>query len=185
MASCASDFLTWSPDGRVLAFSNSGDDIGILPMDGEREPRLLFSSNYSQFSPSFSPDGRWIAYTSGETGRLRVYVRPYEKPAVAWLVSDEEEAVQPAWSPDGDELFFRRFQSGEMMAVSVRTEPSFESGNQRVLFGGPYAKGSYDVSPDGQRFLMIKQEEERNQTAEIHVVLNWFEELNRLVPTDD
>jgi hypothetical protein len=114
-----------------------------------------------------------------------VYVSPFPNPAeVKWLVSDEGGG-QPVWSPVGTQLFYRN--GDRMMVVSVQTEPTFRRGRPEVLFEGTYLSSGftsgyqyYDISPDGQRFLMIK--ETGSEQAPINVVLNWFEELKRLVP---
>jgi len=179
----------WSPDGSVIALNEirpgSGTDIMILPMDGDRDPQVFISSPANECCPKFSPDGEWLAYVSDETGANQVYVSPYAEPNVKWLVSEEEDGgIQPVWSPDGRELFYR---SGDrMMVTSVQTEATFSAGRPRVLFEGSYETGPfnpgfqyYDISPDGQRFLMIKAGE---VGTPINVVLNWFEELKRLVP---
>ncbi len=99
-----------------------------------------------------------------------------------WQIS-RDGGTEPVWAPQGQELFYRNGQA--LMVVSIKTEPTFTQGSPAVLFTGNYLTGpatqQYDVTPDGQRFLMIRQElAERTQ---IHVVLNWFEELKRLVPT--
>ena len=176
-----------TPDGSVLAFSRlSGDDIWLLPMDGDGEPQTLISSPNNECCSRFSPDGNWIAYVSNELGPNQVFVSPYPKADVKWLVSEEEGGGQPVWSPDGTELFYRI--GDKMMVVSVQTDPTFRAGRSEVLFEGRYVSTRfvpgqqyYDISPDGQRFLMIKAVE--GSTAQINVVLNWFEELKRLVPT--
>jgi len=182
---------SWSPDGSVLAFhelrSESGRDIWILPMDSG-EPELFISSPNIDCCAVFSPDGRWLAYVSDETGQPNVYVSPYPEPLGKWLVSGEEGGGEPVWSPDGTELFYR---SGDrMMVVSVQTQPTFRPGKPTVLFEGSYVTSQalpghyfhYDISTDGQQFLMIKREQQGE--AQINVVLNWFEELKRLVPTN-
>jgi len=105
---------------------------------------------------------------------------------VQWLISGEEGGGEPVWLPDGTELFYR---SGDnMMAVSVQTEPTFSASRPRILFEGSYVSHSnpapyqyYDISPDGRRFLMMKEGTE----SQINVVLNWFEELKRVAPTDN
>jgi serine/threonine-protein kinase len=180
---------SWTPDGKVLAFYTLGTDprqIWLLPMEGERKPQLLMSSDAC--CVRFSPDGHWLAYVSSETGRKHVYVRPYPEARGKWLVSGEEGGGEPLWSHDGTELFYRSGpQMERMMAVSVRTEPTFSAETPRVLFEGSYKISAsvpgdnpyYDIFPDGQRFLMIKEEQVAGQ---INVVLNWFEELKRLVP---
>ncbi len=103
------------------------------------------------------------------------------------LREGEEGGGEPIWSADGTELFYRA--EGKTMVVSIETEAGFRAGRPRVLFEGPYVSSSitpgfayYDVTPDGQRFLIIQSEEE---TAQINVILNWFEELKRLAPTDN
>ncbi|MFB3062911.1 MAG: TolB family protein, partial [Candidatus Binatia bacterium] len=175
-----------TPDGRVLIYGQDPGDILVLPMEGDSEPQPFITSPTSQCCPKFSPDGEWITYVSDELGHNHVYVSPYPNPDVKWLVSGEEGGEQPVWSPDGSELFYR--SGDQMMVLSVQTEPTFNAGRPRVLFEESYLSSSislgfqyYDISPDGQRFLMIK--EAGAGQAQINVVLNWFEELNRLVPT--
>ncbi len=137
-----------------------------------------------------SPDGQWLAYvsdvygTSGGASQRHLYVSPYAEPHVKWLVSGTE-AIRgpPAWSPDGTELFY--LSGGKVMAVPIETKPAFKAGKPRVLFQGSFSRG-FDISADGQRFLMVKdQEGEVEETAHIKVVLNWFEELERRVHTDN
>ena len=183
---------SWAPDGSVLAFREqrpgTNRDIWILPMEGDRKPELLISSPLLDCCARFSPDGKWLAYVSNETGQHHVYVTPYPEPNVKWLVSGKEGGGGPVWSPDGTELFYRSWT--KMMVVSVQTKPTFSSGRPRVLFEGAYVTSAalpgvsqyHDIHPDGQRFLMIKPDQESHQ---INVVLNWFEELKRLVPTDN
>jgi Tol biopolymer transport system component len=140
----------------------------------------------------FSPDGRWLAYTSNESGRLEVYVQPFPGPGGKWQISTEG-GTEPVWNPNGRELFYRDAEN-KMMAVDVSQSRdsnravSLSAGRPRMLFEGPYEPSTtnvanYDVSPDGRRFLMLKAVEQQGQAAtEIHVVLNWFEELKRRVP---
>ncbi|MEE8162164.1 MAG: protein kinase, partial [Acidobacteriota bacterium] len=181
-----------TPDGSVLAFTRQGGaptfyDIMMLPMEGDREPQPFITSPSMEISPNFSPDGKWLAYVSIEPGPNHVYVSPYPNPDVKYLVSEEEGGEEPVWSPDGTELFYR--SGSRMMVVPVQTDPTFRAGRPEILFEGRYVTSRimrsipyYDISPDGQRFLMIKAVE--GSTGQINVVLNWFEELKRLVPTE-
>jgi len=178
---------SWSSNG-VLAFQTLGAnswDIETLSMAGSGERRPLIASPNLECCAMFSPMGRWLAYVSNETGQLHVYVSSFEKPTERWLVSGEEGGSQPLWSPDGTELFYR--SGNKVMVVPVKTNPTFDPGKPRILFQGSYRSSTlstgyqyYDISPDGQRFLMIKE----TGGKQINVVLNWFEELKRLVPTN-
>jgi Tol biopolymer transport system component len=172
---------SWSRDG-VLMFMDAGNTY-ILPIDGDNEPELLIPAGLYAV---LSADGQWVAYVSKEGGESSVYVSPYSDPAAKWQISEEEGGREPVWSPDGTELFYR---SGErMMVVSIQTESTFNAGKPTLLFEESYLSSEfdpefqyYDISPDGQRFLMIK--EDQQEAGQINVVLNWFEELKRLVPT--
>jgi eukaryotic-like serine/threonine-protein kinase len=177
---------SFSPDGQVLAFmgQNRSFDVYTLPLnDGKPQPFLETPSN--ETAPRFSPDGRWIAYASDESGRYEIYVRPYPGPGGKWQISTEG-GTEPVWNPRGRELFYRA--RNKMMAVDVTPQPTFSAGKPRMLFEGPYVPSprsfqDYDVSPDGQRFLMLKSsEQEKSAPAQINVVLNWFEELKQKVP---
>jgi eukaryotic-like serine/threonine-protein kinase len=181
--------MSWSPDGQLLAFievnPTTGYDIWVVrPGDHKAQPFLR--TPFTESAPRFSPDGRWLAYISNESGRYEVSVQPYPGPGGKWQISTEG-GTEPAWNPNGRELFYR---SGEkMMAVVIATQPSFAAGKPQVLFEGRYEPSpatspNYDVSPDGQRFLMLKPAEASEAApTQINVVLNWFKELKRQVPT--
>ncbi|MFY9530722.1 MAG: protein kinase [Candidatus Acidiferrales bacterium] len=181
--------VSWSPDRQMLAFfeinPTTGFDIWVLRL-GDRKAQPFLRTPFNESVPRFSPDGRWLAYTSDESGRYEIYVQPYPGPGGKWLISTEG-GTEPAWNPNGRELFYR--SGDKMMAVEIATQPSFAAGKPRMLFEGRYEPApapiaNYDVSPDGQRFLMLKRSESAGEApTQINVVLNWFEELKRRVPT--
>ena len=180
---------SWSPDGRFLAYfevsPTTGYDIWVLRVS-DRKAQPFLQTSFNESVPLFSPDGHWIAYISDESGRFEVYVQPYPGPGGKFQIS-AEGGMEPVWNPNGRELFYR---SGEkMMAVDVATQPSFSAGKPHLLFEGPYLPTrltfpNYDVSRDGQSFLMLKPVEQSEAApTQINVVLNWFEELKQKVPT--
>jgi eukaryotic-like serine/threonine-protein kinase len=177
---------SWAPDGQALAFVEQAGSMSlwILPLK-DRKPQPFGSPSFGESAPRFSPDGRWIAYASIESGRSEIYVRPYSGRG-KWQISTEG-GTEPVWNPKGRELFYRN--RNKMMAVEVTTQPSFSAGKLKLLFEGAYVDLSprtlpnYDVSPDGQRFLMLKATEQGQAPTQINVVLNWFEELKRRVPS--
>ena len=170
----------------------TGLDIAVLAVDADRASEILIETEFSDTYPNISPDGRWLAYQSAESGQREIYVRPFPNVDTGkWQVS-RGGGVKPLWAPDGSELFYRRFDDQAMMAVPIETEPTFSTGNPAVLFeatdfpvpGGPRR---FDIAPDGQRFLMTKEGETTSEDAtppQINIVLNWHEELKRLVPVD-
>jgi Tol biopolymer transport system component len=183
---------SWSPDGQLLAFDEINPktqyDIWVLRMS-DRKAQPFLQTLFSEGGARFSPDGRWLAYVSNESGRPEVYVQPYPGPGGKWQISTEG-GTEPAWNRNGKELFYRA--GNKMMAVDVTTQPSFSAGKPHMLFEGPYFSSdwplistAYDVSADGQRFLMVKATEQASSATQINVVLNWFEELKQKVPTGE
>ncbi len=180
--------MSASPDGQLLAFTElnpaTGYDIWTLRLS-DRKAQPFLQTPFNETTPRFSPDGRWLAYVSDESGRNEIYVQPYPGPGGKWQISTEG-GKEPVWNRNGRELFYRT--GGKMMAVDIATQPSFAAGKPRVLFEGQYeptvlTAANYDVSPDGQRFLMLKSGEAGEAApTQINVVLNWFEELKRRVP---
>ena len=186
---------SWLPDGKSLAASvrepNGDWRSWLLPLDGEPTP--LWQGPHNHWGPAFSPDGNWVVYVSNESGRPEVYVRAYPEPGRTFVISNAG-GTEPRWSRDSRELFYRN--DDRMMVVPITLNPTFEAGAPRVLFQGeymfstsivraPWRQGfpNYDVSLDGQRFLMV-QRDPSSIPRRINVVKNWFEELKRLVPTD-
>jgi serine/threonine protein kinase/Tol biopolymer transport system component len=175
-----------SPDGEVLAFQEygptTGSDIWIVPLKGDRKARPFLKTPFEEGGATLSPDGRWIAYASDESGRSEVFVQPYPGPGGKWQVSTEG-GVEPTWARSSRELFYRN--GDKMWVAEVKTQPSFSASQPRVLFQGRYDTSpwyaNYDVTPDGQRFLMVQPAEPTSQ-SQLNIVLNWFEELKRLVP---
>jgi Tol biopolymer transport system component len=181
--------MSWSPDGQLLAFMENHPtgvrDIWVLRLS-DRKAEPFLRTSFNEGASQFSPDGRWMAYVSNESGRPEVYVQPYPGPGGKWQVSTDG-GLEPAWNRNGRELFYRI--GDRMMAVETTTQSGFSVGKPRVLFEGRYVTTgfplngtAYDVAPDGQRFLMVKEIERTQSTAQINVVLNWHEELKRRVP---
>jgi eukaryotic-like serine/threonine-protein kinase len=187
----------WSPDGPTLVFvetrPETAEDIWVLPLTGNRQPRPIVQTRFNDAYPDVSPDGHWLAYASNESGRTEVYVQPYPGPGPRQQVSTDG-GTGPAWSGDGAELFYTTTQTvggqathTRMMAVTVGLRPTFTAGPPRMLFQGKYgASGtirSYDVTAGGRRFLMVQQKERPPvSTSEMILVQNWLEELRTRVP---
>ena len=160
----------------------TGRDIWILPLEGERKPQPFLQTPFSEIEPKFSPDGRWLAYASDESGQSEVYVRPFPKAEEGKSQISTEGGTEPVWVGKG-ELFYRN--GDQMMVVDVTTEPVFSPGTPELLFEARYHSSAsqltnYDVSPDGQHFVMVTTDE--NEARQINVTLNWFEELKERVP---
>ena len=180
---------SWSPDGRLLAITewprDSMRDIWVLNLDDPEESRPFVHTPFDEHSPIFSPDGRWLAYVSNESGRNEVYVESYPRGKGRWIIS-AGGGLEPVWSADGRELFYRN--ANKMMAVPLRSQPAFSAGPPSVLFeralkSGIYNTTSYDVAANGQEFLMIERRLDLAPT-QLNVVLNWSQELQRKVPVE-
>jgi Tol biopolymer transport system component len=187
---------SWTPDGTALAFTEArpetGSDIWVLPLKSGRPPEAIIATRFPENQPEFSPDGRWLAHTSNQSGQQEVFVRSYPDAGTLLPISTGG-ANSPAWSRDGRELFFTTLPAPDgtikMMVVSVTTAPTFTAGAPRVLFEGRFNSNNigrqYDVTSDGTRFLMIRQAERPPaKPTQMIVVQNWSEELKRRVPTN-
>ncbi len=182
---------SWSSDGTTLAFvvipSDGLDEIWVFQPGRDPEPRPFLNAEARQASPAFSPDGRWLAYTSNRSGQFEIYIQPFPGRGGERQVSTQG-GMEPVWAPSGRELFYR--QGDRMMVVDVTTQPSLALGSPRLLFEGAYVSTpwpltNYDVTPDGRSFVMVKAGEQPLERNHINVVLNWFEDLKRLVPADN
>jgi serine/threonine-protein kinase len=179
-----------SPDGRRLVLrgvsADTGQDLLLITMDGDRRVEPLLTTPFTERLPDISPDGRWIAYESNESGALEVYVRPF--PNIddgRWQISSGG-GRQARWSRDGRELFFLSADTA-LMSAAIAARPDFSVAPAVELFdarGYDFAADevSYDVAPDG-RFLLLKNASIA-MGARITLMSNWFEELKRLVPTN-
>ncbi len=175
---------SWSPDGKYLAFTDVGagqPDLWVLPTTGDRKPFPLQTSRSSEWGAEFSPDGRWLAYSSDESGRFEVYVQPAPgRPGGRQVVSGNGGEA-PRWSPLGDELFYQ--DGRKWMSVPVASGATLSLGTPRVLFEADSLKVPgipYDVSPDGKRFLFVQSSRGSPGPTHLTVVLNWYEQLERL-----
>jgi dipeptidyl aminopeptidase/acylaminoacyl peptidase len=173
---------SWSSDGKFLLFdqvsAGTKNDIWVLSMD-DRKARPLLQTGAHESWGVFSPDNRWIAYSSDESGRPEIYVQPFPGPGGKWTVSSNG-GITPVWSRNDQEIFYRFDR--KVVAVKIQTQPTFSAGVPAVLFEGPYHPFDYDVTADGQQFLMLKMPAEA-AVPQIKIVLNWFEELKRLAAT--
>jgi eukaryotic-like serine/threonine-protein kinase len=185
--------VSFSPDGQFLAFDQkdpeTGDDAWVLSLQGSQTPRAVARTRFGEGSMKFSPDGRWVAYSSDESGNPEVYVQAFPGPGPKVQVS-KDGGTDPVWRRSGGELFYR--SGGRMMVVPVTTSPQFNAAAPRQLWEGAYSEGTaascgmpgvsssnYDVSADGERFLMVR-DEDQSAATKIVVVLNWVEQLKAI-----
>jgi eukaryotic-like serine/threonine-protein kinase len=186
---------SWSPDGRAIAYTASAIEVPpsimVVSVGGDRPAQPFNPTKFAQGSPKFSPDGRWLAYCSNESGKPQVYVQAYPGPGPKTQVSTDG-GTDPVWKRTGGELYYRNSES--MMAVDVSTAPTFSAGRPKELWKGHYSHGmssscgtpgatssNFDVTADGKRFLMIKDDDQDTAASkQIVVVLGWADELNRL-----
>ena len=180
--------FSWSPDGKALAFVSVSpttlQDIRVLSLDQRGASKPFVETQFREGGPAFSPDGKWIAYVSDESGRFEIYVRPFPGPGEKWPIS-LDGGNEVVWPRNGRQLFYRAGDA--MMAVDVETRPAFSASKPRKLFDTPYERSialwaNFDASPDGQRLLMVKRENPSPVASHISVVLNWLEELMARVP---
>jgi Tol biopolymer transport system component len=173
----------WSSDGRFVVYDTGGsagssggtNDLWVAPLDGDRQPQPFLVRPFTDTQAQTSPDGRWIVYSSDESGTGEVYVQDFPKPTGKWKVSTAG-GTEPRWRRDGRELYY--IADRTLMAVDVRADgATFQAGVPRVLFEARLdprtaVRNRYVVSPDGQRFLIVASAEQAGPTP-LTVVLNW------------
>lgn len=177
--------LAVSPNSQTLMLGRNHagvPGVDLVSLDGSGKIQTLLQSRFIQTQAEFSPDGHWVAYMSNESGRDEIYVQPYPGLGGKRLLSTEGGTF-PRWARNGREIFYRN--EDKIMNVSLETQPAFKAGTPRVLFqgGGYLGLGNYDVAPDGQHFLMLKEKDAPASSKEVSIVLNWTDELKRRVPT--
>jgi Tol biopolymer transport system component len=178
-----------SRDSAWLVLRRAGNEAGsgdiYAVRTGDTALKMLVGTPAAEGNPALSPDGRWLAYSSDESGASEVYVRPFPDAASArWQVSTTGGS-EPIWANSGRELFYRSGKN-EIMAAEIPAGPTFVVGSQRALFSAaPYLSlgffPSYSVSPDDRRFLMIR-EGSSPQISELILAENWLEELTTRAP---
>jgi serine/threonine-protein kinase len=181
---------SFSPDGKFLTFdqqdAETGSDAWVLPLGGGAAQPVA-QSRFQEGSAKFSPDGRWVAYASNESGRSQIYVQPFPGPGPKVQISTEG-GFDPVWRRSGGEIYYRR--GNTLMAATAITSPDLRVSAPKLLWEGNYSEGSgsscgmpgvtssnYDVSQDGQRFLVIRDDDTAVTGKQIVVVLNWAQEL--------
>ena len=178
---------SWTPDGVTLAytkFAGFRSDVWLYDPGTNPPTQPFLATDADEGQAVFSPDGSWLAYTSNESGRHEVYVTAFPGPGGKSQISTNG-GNQPRWARDGHELYY--IERTSMMAVGIETRPVFTPGRPREIFDRYWplegAVANYDVAPDG-RFLIIEPNPDEAAHQEIRIVVNWFPELKRLVPTD-
>jgi dipeptidyl aminopeptidase/acylaminoacyl peptidase len=184
---------SFSSDGRILLISEIGGagnmDLQFLDLDSrESGPQPLLDSEFVEVGGTISPDGRWFAYSSDESGEAEIYVQPFPGLGGKWQVSTDGGQA-PLWSPAGDEILYRNGE--KLMSAPVRVSPTFSAGKPQVVFEQGALVSvlaplpNYDVSRDGKRILVITGASGPTEADRVNVVLNWFEEVRDMAPEAD
>jgi hypothetical protein len=170
---------------------NAPFDIGVLTTNGNGAWKPLLETEAAEASPAISRDGEWIAYSSNRTRQYEIYVDQFPSLGRRQLVSTNG-GVEPLWSPDGNEVYYRSLDGHQFLSARFDPKSGRPQGSPTVLFEGSYASylggfrlRAYDVTPDGKRFVMLKELPGSGglPPTQLSVVLNWLEELKQRVPT--
>ena len=191
------NLTSWSRDGRFILVDKAPVDIWVIPARGDGKPfPFIDGTPYAERDAQFSPDGRWVAYQSNETGRAEIYVRPFVPPSDPrsrtgqWPISTDGGA-QPRWRHDGKELYWIAPDARLMAAPVALRDDSVDAGapvplfSTRIAMGGAEMSlsGQYNVAPDGRFLINTVVDDQHESQSRLNIVQNWIEELKRLVPT--
>jgi Tol biopolymer transport system component len=182
---------SWSPDGRWILGEVQADnfDLWVVPADGSGEPEVYLATPFFERFPSISPNGKWVAYMSDESGRPEIYVRPFPMAGGKWQVSDGGGSW-PAWSRDGSELFFRS-EDGLMAAAVNTVDGSFVAGRPQMLAAGGFSSdqvgiavsgsvfSDYEPMPGGKGFVVLLGGEGQSVQSHVTLITNWFDVLKK------
>ena len=170
-----------APDGKTMVYSEfdpvTGSDLWTMALEGNHDARPILKTRFSEGNGSISPDGRWLAYQSNETGRFEIYVAPYLSPGAAVQVTSAGGG-EPRWGRDGRELYYRA--NDRFMSVPMTLGPAAKAGEPRLLFTGDYLSEGLFV-PSVDRFLLIRQNAQESAGRTLDLVLGWFDDLTAKV----
>jgi len=185
---------SWSPDGNWILGEIQGEsfDLWTIPADGSGEPEVYLATQFFERFPAISPNGKWVAYMSDESGRPEIYVRPFPAASGKWQVSDGGGSW-PAWSLDGSELIFRS-QDGLMAAPVSDNEVTFRAGRPEILTQGDFSAdqvgivvagsifSDFDPMPGGESFVVLQGSDDQRIQSHVTLVTNWFDVLRETLP---
>ena len=172
----------WTADGRELIFSRdnkeTGTDIYAVSVEGDHKPRPLVVAPFNQYAASLSPDGKWLAYVSDESGQGEVFVQAMNDPNRRAQISSEG-GLSPRWARSGNELFF--LSKNKLMSVKFPPGGALNPGKPTFLFEEKRGWSGYDVAADG-RFVVAVEADDKVTGSQLNVILHWFEELKQAQP---